>query len=95
MKLISISFLALGSIFVTAQDIDNNDVPSECRSVCASVVSLTTTCDAQNDDDDSGYINCVCSGPNATTEIPACEACVANYDTNDGHDNGIAFTTDS
>ncbi|KAJ9144515.1 hypothetical protein NKR23_g5927 [Pleurostoma richardsiae] len=89
-------------IIALAQDIDSNDVPRECRSVCDPVTRLTRTCDRQNDDDDSGYINCVCSADNAQTAIPLCEACVAVYDTNDGHDNDVndlvrscSFTTTS
>ncbi len=57
--------------------------------ITLSVITLTQTCDRQNDDNDNGYINCVCSSTNAASEIPACEACVANFDRNDGHDNGI------
>lgn len=40
--LFTLAALALG------QDVDDNDVPSQCRSVCASVTSLTNTCDRQN-----------------------------------------------
>jgi len=28
-----------------AQDVDNDDVPMQCRDVCASVVTLTRDCD--------------------------------------------------
>ncbi|KAH7346565.1 hypothetical protein BKA65DRAFT_384601, partial [Rhexocercosporidium sp. MPI-PUGE-AT-0058] len=89
MQLIKVSVLALLSSYVAAQDIDNNDVPPQCRTVCATVVNLTETCDRQNNDNDSGYINCVCSGTNAAAEIPACEACIANFDRNDGSDNDV------
>lgn len=75
---------ALGAIGST-QDIDNNDVPSVCRSVCQSTVDITTRCDTQNDDDDSGYLNCVCSASNASSFVPECEACIA---ANDEADNG-------
>ncbi|OJD34356.1 gpi anchored protein [Diplodia corticola] len=73
---------AIGS----AQDIDNNDVPNTCRSVCQSTIDLTTQCDRQTDDDDEGYINCVCSTTNASSFIPECEACVA---ANDEADNDV------
>ncbi|KAH9208724.1 hypothetical protein DL95DRAFT_395042 [Leptodontidium sp. 2 PMI_412] len=89
MQLIKVSVLALLSSYVTAQDIDNNDVPSQCRAVCANVITLTQTCDRQNDDRDRNFINCVCSSANAAAEIPACEACVANFDRNDGADNDV------
>ncbi|KAF2721255.1 hypothetical protein K431DRAFT_75389 [Polychaeton citri CBS 116435] len=68
---------------VHAQDIDNNDVPTQCRSLCDPVVQLTQQCDSQNNDDDSGYINCVCNGQNASSIVPTCEACVAVYDESD------------
>merc|ERR1712036_161277 len=86
---IQVSLLALLSSYVAAQDIDNNDVPTQCRSVCANIVTLTQNCDRQNHDNDSGYISCVCNSTNAATEIPACEACVANFDRNDGADNDV------
>ncbi|CZT46111.1 uncharacterized protein RSE6_06497 [Rhynchosporium secalis] len=89
MQLVKVSILALLSGYVAAQDIDDNDVPQQCRSVCASVVTLTETCDRQNNDNDSGFINCVCTGTNAASIIPACEACVANFDRNDGADNDV------
>ncbi|EPE28592.1 hypothetical protein GLAREA_09713 [Glarea lozoyensis ATCC 20868] len=89
MQLIKISLLALLSGYAAAQDIDDNDVPTECRAVCQVVTQLTQQCDTQNNDIDSGYINCVCSYNNAASLIPACEACIANYDTNDGHDNDV------
>ncbi|EKG13947.1 hypothetical protein MPH_08946 [Macrophomina phaseolina MS6] len=78
-------FAALAAIGAT-QDIDNNDVPSVCRSVCQSTVDLTTQCDRQNDDNDTGFINCVCSSSNASSFIPECEACVA---ANDEADNDV------
>lgn len=76
------ALVAVGS----TQDIDNNDVPNVCRSVCQTTVDLTTQCDRQNDDDDSGFISCVCSTSNANSFIPECEACVA---ANDEADNDV------
>jgi hypothetical protein len=73
-----------------AQDVDDNDVPQQCRSVCASVVTLSNTCDRQNNDNDAGYLNCVCTSQDASSQIPLCEACVAAND-NDGRDNGTNF----
>ena len=31
-----------------AQDVDNDDIPTQCTAVCSAVVSLSRTCDAQN-----------------------------------------------
>lgn len=48
-----------------------------------SVAALTQTCDYQNDDDDFGSINCVCSFINTTTLIPAYEACISKIRNDD------------
>ncbi|KAF2107496.1 hypothetical protein BDV96DRAFT_506104 [Lophiotrema nucula] len=80
-------FLTLGLFSLgLAQDIDDNDVPQQCRAVCASIVTLTQNCDDQN----NNFINCVCSTSGADTQLPLCEACVAQFD-NDGHDNVSPF----
>ncbi|KAK0103462.1 hypothetical protein ONS95_005485 [Cadophora gregata] len=88
MQLIQVSLLALLSSYVAAQDVDNDDVPIQCRSVCTSIVTLTQDCDRLHDDNDRSYLDCVCNGTNAATEIPVCEACVANFD-RDGADNDV------
>jgi len=85
MQLEHLIVLFVASIAVKAQDIDDNDVPNQCRNVCQLVTSLTQECDAQNDDDSDGYINCVCSFPDASNLVPVCEACVASLE---DHDNG-------
>ena len=36
---------ALSAIGFAQQDIDNNDIPSQCSSVCSGLVQLTQTCD--------------------------------------------------
>jgi hypothetical protein len=36
---------ALSVIGFAQQDIDNNDIPSQCSSVCSGLVQLTQTCD--------------------------------------------------
>ncbi|GME37114.1 hypothetical protein GTA08_BOTSDO09872 [Neofusicoccum parvum] len=86
MQFKALALLSALAVIGSAQDIDNNDVPTVCRSLCQSTVDLTTQCDRQNDDDDSGYINCVCSASNASSFVPACEACVA---ANDEADNDV------
>ncbi|KAF2687002.1 hypothetical protein K458DRAFT_266953, partial [Lentithecium fluviatile CBS 122367] len=70
-----------------AQDIDNNDVPNECRAVCASIVSLTAQCDQQFNDD-AQELNCICSASGANTQLPLCEACVSQFDS-DNSDNDV------
>lgn len=80
------TLLTLTTYTVLAQDVESNDVPTQCSAVCAPVVSLTAQCD-RTTDNDSDERNCLCNGQNAASIIPACEACYAMYD-NDGHDNG-------
>lgn len=83
-SLAAVSLLALGAV---AQDIDRNDYPSQCASVCDPVSDSTAQCDQSTGDNDQDYINCVCGITNAATIIPSCEACYANF-SKDGHDNG-------
>lgn len=73
---------------VVAQDIDSNDVPSQCTDVCASVVSLTASCDKSTHDDDTAERKCVCDDPDASKSVPNCAACLDKY-SKDGKDNGI------
>lgn len=68
-----------------AQDVDYDDLPSQCTAVCDPVVRLTQQCDQDNSGADQ--LQCVCGAMNATVQLPACEACFAMYDS-DGHDNG-------
>ncbi|TKX24687.1 hypothetical protein C1H76_3297 [Elsinoe australis] len=68
---------------VHSQDVDNNDIPNQCRDICAPVVALSTRCDTDNDN----YIQCVCNAQEVNT-VPACEACVNFYD-NDNNDNDV------
>lgn len=81
------SALALAAS-VLAQDIDSNDVPSQCTDACASVVSLTARCDKSTNDDDSAERKCVCDDPNASKSVPNCAACLDKY-SKDGKDNGM------
>lgn len=41
---------------------------------------MTLTCSPDNDNAER---NCICTAPNANTLLPACEACVRQYDTDD------------
>ena len=66
-----------GSIF--AQEFDNNDVPSQCRSVCQSMVYAARTCD-QNFDGDRQEVDCICNTQGASTQLPECAACVRQFD---------------
>jgi hypothetical protein len=39
-------FSAIAAI-ASAQDVDNNDVPQECRAICAPLIASTQQCDNQ------------------------------------------------
>ncbi|OGE49429.1 hypothetical protein PENARI_c021G03789 [Penicillium arizonense] len=71
---------------VVAQDVDSTDIPSQCKDICAPVVSLTSTCDKKNNNDDAAEIKCVCNDPRASKNIPDCAACLDKY-SKDGKDN--------
>ncbi|EOD52160.1 putative gpi anchored protein [Neofusicoccum parvum UCRNP2] len=75
-------FKTIAALFTLAavgytQDVDNNDIPTACRSVCQSVVQLTTDCDRRIDDDSVAYRNCICQAQNARNDVPNCAACVS------------------
>lgn len=76
-------------------DLDSDDVPDRCWSVCGPVVGITQGCDHKYDDNDRAELNCICNWVEAPTLLPLCEACIANYrsehdhdDDHDAHDNG-------
>ncbi|KAL2001050.1 hypothetical protein VTN02DRAFT_2309 [Thermoascus thermophilus] len=82
------SFLSLGYLVAADIDIAHDDVDKrECWDVCEPIVRLSNDCDHRYDDDDRAELNCVCSGQNAHTLIPLCEACVAKYDDDDDNDD--------
>ncbi|KAL2012123.1 hypothetical protein VTN00DRAFT_4841 [Thermoascus crustaceus] len=88
------AFLSLGYLVAADIDIDHDDVDKrECWDVCKPIVRLSHDCDHKYDDNDRAELNCVCSGPDARTLIPLCEACVAKYDDDDDdddrHDNDV------
>lgn len=71
---------ALAAIAAHAQEIENEDVPSQCRDVCANTLAVSDRC---NNDDDDTELQCICGSNNASSDIPNCEACVAQYDESD------------
>ncbi|KAJ4992425.1 CAP22 protein [Stagonosporopsis vannaccii] len=67
-----------------AQEITQDDIPSACTGICTDVVMLAQRCgNTTTLDDDAAELDCMCRAPNAGTLIPACEACVAEYDNDD------------
>ncbi|CEN60679.1 hypothetical protein ASPCAL03114 [Aspergillus calidoustus] len=76
-------FLALSSLMLAgnlalAAELDRDDVPDMCRTVCEPVVSAAARCDRDNDNDTS-EMNCICNSDQADTRVPQCEACIAQY----------------
>lgn len=88
----TLAFLALAAAsLVRAQEFDGNDVPSQCRSVCESMIAAARNCD-NTADGDREEVDCVCAAPNASTQLPLCEACVRaaqNPEPDDDSDNGM------
>lgn len=79
MKVLSIAALAMmATTYVFAQeDISNDDIPEQCRSVCSNLVAVSDECDRLFDDD-RDELNCMCQAENAQTVIPLCAACVTS-----------------
>ncbi|KAF2128597.1 hypothetical protein P153DRAFT_376709 [Dothidotthia symphoricarpi CBS 119687] len=71
-----------------AQDVSQDDIPSQCTAICAEVVTISTQCDQQNEND-TAELQCVCNATNANTLIPACEACVAQFDVDNDDDDNV------
>ena len=44
----NISLIAALAAVVAAQEIDQNDIPQQCTSICAQVVTIARDCDRQN-----------------------------------------------
>ncbi|KAL5049430.1 hypothetical protein BDW71DRAFT_160535 [Aspergillus fruticulosus] len=87
-KLLTISSLILAGNVAFGADLDRDDVPSDCHSACDPLVSISQQCDRQNDNDEA-EARCICEADNATSLIPQCEACIAEYSNDsDPHDNG-------
>ncbi|KAJ8109963.1 hypothetical protein OPT61_g7070 [Boeremia exigua] len=64
---------------VAAQEIERSDIPQQCTQVCARVLEIARDCD--NRFDDNTEIQCICNATDARTLLPACDACVQQYDT--------------
>ncbi|SMR52649.1 unnamed protein product [Zymoseptoria tritici ST99CH_3D1] len=79
----------LATAFVSAQEIDNDDIPQECRDICRPVVELADRCD--NFDNDNRERDCLCETQNAAA-FTSCNDCTLQYpnffiDNDDDDDN--------
>ncbi|KAJ5242995.1 uncharacterized protein N7469_001322 [Penicillium citrinum] len=69
MRTSSMFYIFALATYVVAGDVDANDLPSQCKDVCAPVVSLTSSCDSKTNDDDTAELNCICKDPPSSKEF--------------------------
>ncbi|KAL4740546.1 hypothetical protein BDV11DRAFT_185096 [Aspergillus similis] len=81
-----ISSLILAGNVAFGADLDQNDVPSDCHSACDTLISISQQCDNQTDDD-AAEARCICGANDASSIIPQCEACIAQYRSGNPPDN--------
>lgn len=94
-QLLIISSLILAGNVAFGADLDQDDVPSGCHSACDPLVSISQRCDRQTDND-AAEARCICRANNASSIITRCEACIAQYrsDNPPDNDNGDDDNTD-
>lgn len=84
MRAIALALASLSVLVVSAQEVETDDIPTQCRDVCLDTLAIADQC---NQDDDDAELNCICNAQSASSTIPNCEACVAQFDE---EDNGEA-----
>lgn len=52
-----LTILSALAVFVAAQDIGQDDIPSQCTDICAEVVSISQRCDNENSKNLSEVLN--------------------------------------
>merc|ERR1711939_395310 len=86
MKKNAAAMLALGALGpALAQDIDRDDVPRQCESVCANIVLVSDECDRRFSRD-RDELACMCQADNAQEVVPLCAACIEFYNSDDEDD---------
>ncbi|KAJ4379123.1 hypothetical protein N0V86_005166 [Didymella sp. IMI 355093] len=83
-----LAIVAALTALVAAQEITQDDIPQQCNQICAQVVKIANDCNNQHNDDNA-ELQCICNAANASTLLPNCEACVAQYDNDDDDDDDI------
>ncbi|KAK5048193.1 hypothetical protein LTR84_005863 [Exophiala bonariae] len=87
MKTIIAAFLALSALaMVIAGDVDRDDIPEQCTSVCVNLPDVSTECDRLFDAD-RDETACICASAGAEEAIPLCAACIEHYDDSDNDDD--------
>lgn len=74
MQFITLAYFYLLTSITFAQEVDWQDIPGVCYSVCWEVASLSQGCAYTNG---NNYIDCVCNNDVAPRWIPNCQACIA------------------
>ncbi|KAE8344760.1 hypothetical protein BDV24DRAFT_9561 [Aspergillus arachidicola] len=77
-QLLALSGLMLMSNVAMGAELDHDDVPNRCWDVCGPVVGIAHKCDNMHDSD-RAEMKCICDWKQATSLIPLCEACIAQY----------------
>ena len=86
--------LAAGVLsLASAAEIDRDDIPTPCQQVCYPLVSLAAQCDRDNNND-RAELDCICNAAGTREQLPICDACVRQYDSDsddddDDDDNGM------
>lgn len=91
--------LLISSAF--AQDINDNDIPNQCRDTCNPIKRLSDGCRRNNDGNmdfsNPDFAQCVCNSPTSRNDIVNCNQCVRqnlNYFNNDnGNRQNCRFTS--
>ncbi|KAF6809152.1 hypothetical protein CPLU01_15558 [Colletotrichum plurivorum] len=87
MNLQSVLYLSVLGAVVSAEDIEEHDVPQACVSDCSDLIKLSVTCEDQTDGD-SAFNDCVCKDRNAKSAFNSCAACAKQNGFTAHDDNG-------
>jgi hypothetical protein len=84
----------LAGSLASAAEIDRDDIPAPCQQVCFPLVTLAAQCDRDNRDNDRAELDCICNAAGTREQLPVCDACVRQYDSDsddddDDDDNGV------
>ncbi|ETN38099.1 uncharacterized protein HMPREF1541_07723 [Cyphellophora europaea CBS 101466] len=87
MKTTAAALVGLSAIApILAQDVDRDDIPSQCQIVCSNIAVVSEECDRafRRDRDER---DCMCQAENAREVVPLCAACIEFYDSDDDDDS--------
>ncbi|KAH7381876.1 hypothetical protein BKA64DRAFT_684455 [Cadophora sp. MPI-SDFR-AT-0126] len=81
-SLVVFSTIMIGRVF--SEELDSNDVPTACTTICKPIVELTSICDVDNDtdkteSDDAIEATCICSNTsfNVGSIAALCASCIS------------------